>query len=92
VREVRFHCANGLVVLSICAPLEEHSLQKCALLAAMLLFHSCFFTHGIDQGWANLFNGRVICRKPKKQRAAKPVCSVNTNTEKNASYILNDVQ
>jgi len=28
VREMRFHCANGLVVLRICAPLEEHWLQK----------------------------------------------------------------
>jgi len=28
VREMRFHCANDLVVLRICAPLEEHWLQK----------------------------------------------------------------
>jgi len=28
----------------------------------------------------------------KRQRAAKPVCSVNTNTVKNASFTLNDVQ
>ena len=27
--------------------------------------YSCFFTHGINQRWANLFNTRVICRKPK---------------------------
>jgi len=27
-REMRFHCANGLVVLRICAHLEEHWLQK----------------------------------------------------------------
>jgi len=24
VPEMRFHCSNGLVVLRICAPLEEH--------------------------------------------------------------------
>jgi len=29
----------------------------------------------------------VICRKPKT-----PVCSVNTNTVKNASFALNDAQ
>jgi len=28
----------------------------------------------------------------KHQRAAKPVCYVNTNTVKNASFTLNDVQ
>jgi len=28
VREMRFHYANGLVVLRICAPLEEYWLQK----------------------------------------------------------------
>jgi len=27
----------------------------------------------------------------KHQRAAKPVCSVNTNTIKNASFTLNDI-
>jgi len=28
--------------------------KKCALFAATLLFHSCFFTHNsINQGWAN---------------------------------------
>jgi len=49
--------ANGLVVLHICAPSEGALVAtKCALLAAMLLFHSCSFTHSINQGWANLFN------------------------------------
>jgi len=38
--------------------------KKCVWLAA-ILFHSCFFAHSINQGWANLFNRRVICRKPK---------------------------
>jgi len=28
VREMRFHCADALVVLRICAHLEEHWLQK----------------------------------------------------------------
>jgi len=36
----------------------------------MLLFHSCFFTHSINQGWADLFNGRVICRKSKTPASA----------------------
>jgi len=30
-----------------------------------------FFTHGINQGWANLFNGRVACRKPKTPASRK---------------------
>jgi len=30
-----------------------------------------FFTHSINQGWANLFNGRVICRKPKTPASRK---------------------
>ena len=60
MRETRFHCANGLVLLRICAPSEgafSHCCRKCALLAAMLLFHSCFFAHNINQGLANLLNG-----------------------------------
>jgi len=36
-REMRFHCANGLVVQRILRTLKEALLQKCALLAAMLL-------------------------------------------------------
>jgi len=44
---------------------------KCALLAAMLLFHSCFFTHRINRGWANLFNRRVVSRKPKTPASRK---------------------
>jgi len=28
----------------------------------------------------------------KHQRAAKPICSVNTNAVKNASFTLSDVQ
>jgi len=66
--------------------------KKCVLLAAILLYHSCFFTQSINQGWANLLNRRAICRKPNKQRAAKRVCSVNINMVKNASFTLNDVQ
>jgi len=42
-----------------------------ASLAAMLLFHSCFFTHRMNQGWSKLFNGRVICRKPKTPASRK---------------------
>ena len=30
-----------------------------------------FFTHSTNQGWANLFNGRVICRKPKTPASRK---------------------
>jgi len=31
-------------------------------------------------------------KNQKHQRAAKPVCSVNTNTVKNANFTLDDVQ
>jgi len=40
------------------AHLQEHWLQK---------------MHVINQGWANLFNRRVIFRNQKHPRAAKPV-------------------
>jgi len=30
-----------------------------------------FFTHSTNRGWANLFNGRVICRKPKTPASRK---------------------
>jgi len=33
-----------------------------------------------------------FAKNRKHQRAAKPVCNVNTNTVKNASFRLNDVQ
>jgi len=59
--------------------------KNCALLAAKLLFHSSFFTHSINQGWENLFNGKVICRKPKTLASLKTSCSVNTNMVNNAS-------
>jgi len=53
--------------------------KKRVLLAAMLLFYLCFFTHSINQGWANLFDRRVICWNQKHQWVSQPVCSVNTN-------------
>jgi len=39
---------------------QDEILGKCTLLAAVLLFHSCFFTHNINQRWANLCNGRAV--------------------------------
>jgi len=45
--------------------------KKCALLPSMILFHSCFFTLSINQGWSNLFSGRVICRKSKTPASRK---------------------
>jgi len=44
--------------------------KECVLLAAML-FHSRFFTHSMNQVQANLFNRRVICRKPKAPASRK---------------------
>jgi len=80
LREMIF-CANGLVVLRMrkWSGGTAHArtfrrstgCKKCALLAAMLLLHPGFFIHSISQGWANLFNGRVICRKPKTPASRK---------------------
>jgi len=75
VREMRFHCANVLVVLRIWAPLgvSVALLQKMrvfgsnASFSLMLLYTYCY----INQGWANLFNGRVICRKQKTPASRK---------------------
>jgi len=44
------------------------------------------FLNTLKQGRANLFNGRVIAENQKHKRAAKSVCSFNTNTIKNASF------
>ena len=91
MREMRCHCANGLVVLPVCACLEEDWLQICALLAAMRLFHSCFFTHSINQGGQTCSMEESFAENQKHQQAAKPVCSVKTNTVKSASFTLNDL-
>jgi len=93
-REMRFHYADGLHGGSMYLRTFRRSTgcKKCILLAEMLHFHSCVFTHSINQGWTNLFNRRVIFRNQKHQRAAKPVFSVNTNMVKNASFILIDAQ
>ena len=36
-----------------------------------LCWQQCFFTHSINQGWANVFNGWFICRKPKTPASCK---------------------
>jgi len=62
--------------------------KNCALLAAMLLF-----THVSLHTWGGQTCSmeESFAENQKHQRAAKPVCSVNTNMVKNASFILNDV-
>jgi len=43
VREMRFHCANGVVlVLRICVPLEEHWLQKTRFVGSNASFSLMF--------------------------------------------------
>jgi len=42
VREIRFHRANGLVVLRICAPSEEHWLQKMRFVGSNASFSLMF--------------------------------------------------
>ena len=50
VREMRFHCANGLVVLRICAPLEEHWLQKLRFVGSNASFSLMFlYTRGVSK-------------------------------------------
>jgi len=66
VREMRLHCAIGLVVLRIRASSDGALVAKNAL-----CWQQCFFTHSTNQGWANLFNGRAICRKPKVPASRK---------------------
>jgi len=39
-----------------------------------------------------VFYEESFAENQKQQRATKPVCSVNINTVKNASFTLNDVQ
>jgi len=65
------HCLEGALIAI-----------KCALLAAMPVFHSRLFTHSINHGWANLFNEQSFAENQKHQRAPKTVCSVCTNTIK----------
>jgi len=64
--------ATGAIQLRY-APAFRQSIfcKGCALLAAMLLFQSRFFTLSINQGWTDLFNRRVICRKPKAPASCK---------------------
>jgi len=87
VREMRFHCANGLVVLRICAPSVGALVVKIAL-----YWQQCFSTHSINQGGQTCLLEESFAENQKHQRVAKPICSVNTNTVKNASFTLNNVQ
>jgi len=91
-REMRFHCANGLVVRR-----KLPTIRGSIGCKKMRFAGSYFFTHvslhtvltaggqtcSIDDSFAEI---------QKHQRAAKPVCSVNTNMIKNASFTLIDVQ
>jgi len=63
VRGIRFHFANDLVLLRSCAVKRSINCKKCALLAAMLLFHSCCFARNINQGWKNLDNTLLLLWK-----------------------------
>ena len=92
MREMRFHYGNGLVVLRICAPLEGALVAKNAL-----CWQQCgFFTHASlpivqTRGGQTCSMEESFVENQKHPRAAKPVCSVNTNTVKSASFTLNDV-
>jgi len=69
---MRFHCTNGSGVTAQLRTLEGALIaKKCDFLAAVLHFHSCFFTYCINQEWANLFDAGVICRKPKTPASRK---------------------
>jgi len=62
--------------------------KKCALLAAMLPFHKCFFAHSANQGRANCSIEESFAENQTHQRAAKPVCSINTNTVKKCKFYI----
>jgi len=50
VREMRFHCSNGLEVLRICAPLEGALVAKTALCWQQCFFLLMFlYTLGVDK-------------------------------------------
>jgi len=56
-------------------------------------FHSCFFTHNINQGVGKLVQWKSHLQKIKNtSEPQKTLCSVNTNTVKNASFTSNDAQ
>jgi len=43
---------------------DKMGYKNYAFLAATLLFHTCFFTHNINQGWANLFTFSQLFNTP----------------------------
>jgi len=47
---MRFHFANGLVLLRICAPLERALVAKNAFCWQQCFFFTRFFTHSINRG------------------------------------------
>jgi len=74
---MRFLCANGLVLLRICAPSEEHWLQKMRLVGS-----NASFSLTILYTWCELGLGSMeesFAENQKHQRVAKTVCSVSTN-------------
>ena len=87
VREMRFHRVNVLVVQRIGTPLDG------ALVAKMRFVGSNASLHIVQtRGGQTCSMDDSFAEKQKRQQAAKTVCSVNTDTVKNASFTLNDVQ
>jgi len=47
------------------------TLEKTLVAKNALCWQQCFFKHNMNQGWANMFSGRVIRRKPKTPASRK---------------------
>jgi len=78
MREMRFHCANSLVVLRICAPLEEYWLQKMRFVGSNASFSLMFLYTQYKPGVGKLVQWKSHLQKIKntsEPRATKLVCS-----------------
>jgi len=72
---------------------REHWLQKMRFVGSNAPFSLMFlYTLYKPGGGQTCSIEESFAENQKHQRAAKPVCSVNTNTIKNTSFTLNDVQ
>jgi len=81
VREIRFHCAGGDGTVHLRTFRGSIGCKECVLLAAMLLFYSRFL-HIVSIRYGKTCSAEEsFPENQKHQRAAKPVCSVNTNTQ-----------
>jgi len=95
VREIRFHYANGLHGGSTHLHTFRRSIgcKNCILLAAMLLFHSCVFTHSINQGWQTCSTEESSSeRKTPANRKTSLKCQYKNGKERKFYFTVIDAQ